>query len=76
MDGKANGTKMSIRSLSRFFDLGLDNWSADSLPEPPDSKIILNAAGKDKESVISEAVLRTYNVLDDDANFQEINWFI
>ncbi len=71
VDGKANGTKMSIRSLSRFFDLGLDNWSADSLPEPPDSKIILNAAGKDKESVMSEAVLRTYNVLDDDANFRK-----
>jgi len=70
-DGKANGTKMSVRSLSKFFGLGLDNWSVNSLSEFSDNKMVINAAGKKQETIISEAVLRTYNVLDDDAIFRK-----
>jgi erythronate-4-phosphate dehydrogenase len=25
-DGKANGTKMSVQAISRFFSLGIDHW--------------------------------------------------
>ncbi len=32
-DGKANATMQSIQSVSRFFNLGLDNWQPDELPE-------------------------------------------
>lgn len=71
LDGKANGTQMSIRSLSRFFNLGLDSWSVDSLPLPAESRINIDADGRSSESIISEVVLRTYNVLDDDANFRK-----
>jgi erythronate-4-phosphate dehydrogenase len=71
LDGKANGTLISVRSLSRFFGLGLDGWSVDSLPPPSESFLTIDAAGRDTESIISEVVLRTYNMLDDDANFRE-----
>jgi erythronate-4-phosphate dehydrogenase len=71
LDGKANGTQMSVRSLSRFFNLGLDNWSVNSLPLPAESRIIIDAAERSSESIISEVVLKTYNVLDDDANFRK-----
>ncbi len=70
LDGKANGTRISVRSLSRFFGLGLDSWSVDSLPVPPESELVIDDAGRSAESIISEVVLRTYNVLDDDANFR------
>lgn len=33
-DGKANAATYSVRSLSRFFSLGLDNWVVPGLPEP------------------------------------------
>jgi erythronate-4-phosphate dehydrogenase len=71
LDGKANGTGMSVRALDSFFHLGLDNWSPDAIPMPLDNKIILDAAGKNKELIIKEAVLRTYNILDDDAIFRK-----
>lgn len=33
-DGKANAAIHSIRAMSRFFNLGLDEWSVGNLPEP------------------------------------------
>jgi len=71
LDGKANGTRMSVRSVSRFFNLELDDWSVNSLPIPADNIINIDAAGRNTESIISEVVLKTYNVLDDDANFRK-----
>jgi erythronate-4-phosphate dehydrogenase len=71
LDGKANGTQMSVRSLSRFFNLGLESWSVDSLPAPAESRIIIDAEKKSSQSIISDVVLRTYNVMDDDANFRK-----
>jgi erythronate-4-phosphate dehydrogenase len=67
LDGKANGTKMSVRALSKFFRLGLDDWSPDSVPLPEDNNIIIDAKGKNPVQIISEAVLKTYNILEDDA---------
>lgn len=32
-DGKANATMQSVRSVSRFFNLGLDSWQPDELPK-------------------------------------------
>lgn len=71
LDGKANGTKMSVRALSRFFNLGLDNWTPDAIPAPLDKNIFIDATGKNPEIIIAEAVLKTYNILDDDATFRK-----
>ena len=71
LDGKANGTKMSVRALSKFFNLGLDHWTPDSIPMPLDNKIVVNATGKNLEAIINEAVLKTYNILEDDATFRK-----
>lgn len=32
-DGKANAAMQSVRSVSRFFNLGLDNWMPETLPK-------------------------------------------
>lgn len=71
LDGKANGTKMSVRALSKFFNLGLDNWSPDFIPKPIESHIIIDAKEKKTEPIIAEAVLKTYNILEDDAIFRK-----
>ncbi|MCK5843161.1 MAG: 4-phosphoerythronate dehydrogenase, partial [Victivallales bacterium] len=33
-DGKANGTMMSVRAVSRFFGLDLDDWTPSGVPMP------------------------------------------
>jgi erythronate-4-phosphate dehydrogenase len=65
-DGKANGTTTSVRALSRHFGLGIDDWQPDGVEPPPTPLIVLSGGGKLEEQVISEAVLATYRIADDD----------
>ncbi len=67
VDGKANATGMSVRALSRFFGLGMDHWSPDGLPQPPNPDIVLDATGMDLREILLEVSRRTYDVRKDDA---------
>ncbi len=64
-DGKANGTSMTVNSLCKFFNLPLNNWYPETVPDPPAPVILLNCNGKTDEEVMREAVLHTYNIDDD-----------
>ncbi len=66
LDGKANGTSMSVQALDQFFKLGLKNWRPENIPVPDKTQIRIDAVGKDLQSVLLETVLKTYNVSDDD----------
>lgn len=70
-DGKANGTSMTIRALSRFFNLGIDNWSASNVEEPENPVIVIDGKGKDTQQVLSEAVLSTYDIRRDDEDLRK-----
>ena len=64
-DGKANGTKMSVQAVSRFFNLGLDNWNPSGV-EPPENPIIEIDGNQRREySILAEAVISTYNIEND-----------
>jgi len=63
-DGKANATSMSVQAASRFFHLGLDNWKVDCLPMS-ESRVV--DMGKED---IPEAILRAYDILQDDARLR------
>jgi erythronate-4-phosphate dehydrogenase len=65
-DGKANGTMMSVRALSKFFGLGIDDWIPDDIPVPSDTQIRIDCKGKRDDLIIQEAILATYTILDDD----------
>jgi erythronate-4-phosphate dehydrogenase len=65
-DGKAVGTMMCIRALSRFFKLGIDDWQPTGIELPEQTLIQLDGHKKDEESVLAEAVLATYDILADD----------
>lgn len=74
-DGKANGTLMSVRAVSRFFGLGLDQWEPAGVELPPEPLISLDgsdASGKirSEESLLRDAVLATYNITADDTNLR------
>lgn len=65
-DGKAVGTMMSIRAVSRFFKLGIDDWQPLGIELSEQTQIQLDGHKKDEESVLAEAALATYDILADD----------
>jgi erythronate-4-phosphate dehydrogenase len=64
-DGKANGTAMVVNSLSRYFNLPLENWFPENLPVPASPNISIVCNGKTEEEIIGEAVNHTYNIDED-----------
>jgi len=65
-DGKARGTKMSVRAVSRFFGLGIDDWQPSDV-EPPSNPIIeLDGNNRSGELVLADAILSTYEIERDD----------
>lgn len=65
-DGKANGTSMSIQALSRFFGLGIDDWSCKNVELPETTEIVIDGANKSGQQILREAVLATYDIREDD----------
>jgi len=66
LDGKANGTTMSVRAVSRFFGLGLDQWSPASIPAPEISEILIDTADKKLHELLWEAFRQSYDISSDD----------
>jgi len=70
-DGKVNGTKMVVDAACRFLDVPAD-WDPAPLMPPPDVPTLsLDAAGRDDEDVVREAVMALYDVRRDDAGLRE-----
>ena len=65
-DGKANGTYMSIRALSKFFGLGINNWKCSGVELPPSTEILIDGTGKTTQQVLAEAIFATYDIREDD----------
>jgi erythronate-4-phosphate dehydrogenase len=64
-DGKANGTSMSVRALSRYFNLGIDNWKPASIPVPEKTVIDIKNRSASGEDIIGETIINTYNISED-----------
>jgi len=65
-DGKANGTKRSVRAISRFFDLGCDDWEPLGVEPPGHPLIDLDGSQQSEELILAEAILSTYEIESDD----------
>ena len=70
-DGKANGTTMSVQAVSRFFNLGLNNWQPTGIELPHASTIEIDGSQRRSYSVMAEAILSTYDIEADDEMFRE-----
>jgi len=66
LDGKANGTTMSVQAISRFFKLGLDDWSPVGMPVPEISEILADASENDLSELLWDIYAQTYDVSSDD----------
>jgi erythronate-4-phosphate dehydrogenase len=71
VDGKANGTAMSVQALSKKFGLPLTRWQPEDLPEPATPVMNIDCEGKTKQQVLTQIILSTYKVLEDDARLRQ-----
>ena len=70
-DGKANGTAMSVQAVSKFFNLGIENWRPDNILLHDNTVISINNKTKSYEDIIAEAVIATYNIMEDDKRMRQ-----
>jgi erythronate-4-phosphate dehydrogenase len=70
-DGKAKGTEMSVQAVSRFLGLGSKNWKASNVEKPSNPDILIDGMGKTTQQILSEAILTTYDIREDDARLRE-----
>ena len=66
LDGKTNGTGMAVRAVSRYFNLGLDQWQPDQIPLPGETSLLGDAASQSRNELLWELYRVTYDVTADD----------
>lgn len=69
-DGKALGTTMSVRAISEFFQLGLNNWEPLGVELPANPMLQLDGTGCTEQELIAKTILATYDIRTDDALFR------
>lgn len=71
LDGKANGTMMSVQAIGRKFDLPCRDWTVTDIPLPLQPVgFTLDATGKTPQEILADAILYTYSIKDDDARLR------
>ena len=65
-DGKANGTRVCVRAISKFFDLGIDEWAPPCIEPPGNPVIELDGNNQNDEWIMAQAILSTYDIESDD----------
>jgi erythronate-4-phosphate dehydrogenase len=70
LDGKANGTGMAVRAVSRAFQLGMDDWHPDQIPCPDQLVLFSDAAALPREQMLWELYRMTYDVSVDDGRLR------
>lgn len=64
-DGKANGTTMSVRAVSRHFKLGLDDWAPAYIPETDHMSLTLDCCDMSREQLFIKLASHTYDITAD-----------
>ena len=70
-EGKANGTEMNIRAISRFFSLGIDNWKVENIESPENALIEIDGSRLNENSILAKAVMSTFDIEGKDKMFRE-----
>lgn len=66
LDGKANGTAMSVQAISRHFGLGMDQWRPGHIPLPQPSELYGDASQEKERELLWEIFRSCYDVSADD----------
>lgn len=70
VDGKANGSIMTIQAIAQEFGWPLTDWQPTTLPMPENPVIYLEATQEPAYLTAAKAILRTYNIMEDDARLR------
>ncbi len=70
VDGKANGTTMSVQAVSKFFGLGLEQWQAENIPLPENPEIFADGSESDSLELLTELYSQSYDVTEDYRNLR------
>ncbi len=70
VDGKANGSIMTIHAMAKAFGLPLTDWQPNTLPMPENPVIHLEGTPEPSFQTAAKAILQTYNIMDDDARLR------
>jgi len=70
LDGKANGTGMAVRAISKHFGLGLDDWKPEDVPPPEQNLLLADAASGDIYELLWDLYRLTYDVSADDSRLR------
>ena len=71
-DGKANGTVMSVQAISKFFNLGMDSWHPNNIPQAPVNNLDIVCNSKSTEQIFSELSNFAYNIITDSYKLKEL----
>lgn len=71
LDGKANGTGMAVRAISRYFGLGLDEWQPEDIPLPEQDQLLGDTASGSMYELLWEIFRQSYDVSVDDQRLRE-----
>ncbi len=70
LDGKANGTAMCVRSLSRHFGWGLDHWYPENIDVPAKKIIEIDNRGLSPSETLIRAIRQTYSIENESNNLK------
>ena len=67
-EGKANGTAVCVNAVTEYFDLNFQKkWYPQEIPVPSNSSVIdIDCMDKTIQQILSEIILHTYSILNDD----------
>lgn len=69
-DGKANGTAQSVRALSHFFSLDLNEWYPTNVENQKNPVIQLKDTNSSWREILFQSIQATYDVTEDDARLR------
>jgi erythronate-4-phosphate dehydrogenase len=65
LDGKANGTAMSVNAICSFFGFPFKDWEPCEIPHVANNILKMDGKGKPPARVLLEAVCKTYDIVND-----------
>ena len=58
---------MCVQAISRFFQLGIDDWQPQGVEPPANPVIELDGKNQTEQMVLAKAILSTYEIESDDS---------
>jgi erythronate-4-phosphate dehydrogenase len=69
-DGKSNGTMQAVRAAGEYFNFPVKEWLPSGIPAARQPVLTMDCMDRSPEQLVLQAILHTYNVMEDDTAFR------